>query len=192
MWDKGLSDENLVPKPGNRTRSRTMSFSSSAKTKKLLPTSQLKTLDLRSHDADQMLTKDLTDDDTQCDVDHGVVGEFICQFKETIRKIETLFEDFAPMVFELVATKSAEKEIKRKEEESLETIVAIITESNSRLANLKGKQSALASKRILKTSVNDQGTNATNIQIDTSGLEKSLEKLSEFTQSNIQSITAQY
>ena len=137
VWDKGLLDENLVPKPGNRTRSRTMSFSSSAKAKKLLPTSQLKTLDLRSHDADQMLTKDLTDDDTQCYVDHGVVGEFICQFKETIRKIETLFEDFAPMVFELVATKSAEKEIKRKEEESLETIVAIITESNSRLANLR-------------------------------------------------------
>ena len=86
-----------------------MSVSPSAKVKKLLLTSQLKALEQCDQEADQLLAKTLPDDETLRDAEYATLGEFIHRFETTITKGQELFEEMAEIVFEFVASKSAEK-----------------------------------------------------------------------------------
>ena len=166
-----------------------MSVSSLAKTKKLLLTSQLKRLDKCVQEADRMLSESVPADDKQCDATSASVGEFTCRFTETIKKTETLFEELAPLVYEFVATKTAEKDLKRKEEEFLEDTVETITECNDKVALLNAKRLSL--KRSSSSSGQDKRNITPNVQIDTSGLENSMLKLTTTTEKNTESLLTQ-
>ena len=105
------------------------------------------------------------------------------------KKSETLFEELALLVYEFVATKNTEKDLKHKEEEFLEDTVETITECNDKVALLCAKRLSL--KRSWSSSGQDKGNITPNFQIDTSGLENSMLKLTTTTEKNTESLLTQ-
>ena len=138
---------------------------------------QIKTLQKRNQEADQLIATSTPTDDDQCVAELARVNEFLALLTETVTRTETLFGELADVIYEFTATKTAKKELKRKEEDNLETVVEEITESNSRLAKLKGRQDVLATKPSVTTGAAATGVNTTNVQIDTSALERTITEL---------------